>query len=138
MGRPVSTTTDTDLAAVELLVEARRLGVQFKVTGDTVKYRGDLPPDLREALRRRHDELVRLLTDDVELVTLRGGVSVPADAFRLGWRLQDAGFVLAVDETGVLSVRPESRLTGTDRAEIQRRANDLARVVRYFDGLPAN
>jgi hypothetical protein len=65
-----------------------------------------------------------------DFVHLRGGLVVPADAYRLLLHLEGRGIALEADRDDLL-VGPSSRLTDTDRAAIRRWKPHLLLLVRY-------
>jgi len=71
-----------------------------------------------------------LNASDVEVVVLKGGVAVPLPALRLAWELEDRGFSVTEDGTGLL-VRPRHNLTDDDRVAIRAWRDALRVVVRY-------
>lgn len=70
----------------------------------------------------------------VEVVTLRGGVTVPLAALQLLWGLEARAFEITALADGCLHVRPKARLTTEDRDAIRRHRTDLVTLVRYCDG----
>jgi hypothetical protein len=66
------------------------------------------------------------------LVVLSNGLSVPVDALRLLWQLEDRGLCIRVDGDG-LAIGPRERLTDEDRALIRRWRDDLLAVVVHCE-----
>jgi hypothetical protein len=66
-----------------------------------------------------------------DVVTLRGGLTLPVDAIRLALDLENRGLTLTVDEGDVLVVGPRERLTDDDRALIRHWKRHLVAIVRY-------
>lgn len=64
-------------------------------------------------------------------VTLKGGVSVLADALRLAWDLEARDVQLLVDDTGALRAGPAERLTEADIQAIRANREELKRIVVY-------
>ena len=61
-------------------------------------------------------------------VVLRNGVSVPLDALRLLWELEDRGLHIH-DDGDALAVGPRAQLTDFDRAAIRRHRDSLRILV---------
>ena len=74
-----------------------------------------------------------------ELVTLKGGVVVSADALRTLWNLEDRGFEVKLGDGRryTVLVGPSDRLTSRDKAAIQTHREALADLVRYEDQVVA-
>jgi hypothetical protein len=70
------------------------------------------------------------MTGASELVFLRGGLTVSADALRLLWRLENDHFTIEVRD-GRLFVLPVARLTPQLAGEIRRQRDELIRLVQY-------
>lgn len=68
--------------------------------------------------------------EPAELVALRGGVVVDAEAIAFGVALEARGVSLHVED-GELVLRPPDRVTEADVAGVRRHAGDLTRLVRY-------
>jgi hypothetical protein len=66
-----------------------------------------------------------------EVVILRGGVSVLADALRLAWELEARDVQLLVDDDGALRAGPAERLTDADIQAIRANREELKRIVVY-------
>jgi hypothetical protein len=67
---------------------------------------------------------------DSELVTLRGGLTVPLPALQVLWDLEHRGLDLQVEGADIV-VRPRGVLTDADRAEIRRLKPDLIALIAY-------
>ena len=65
-----------------------------------------------------------------EFVSLRGGLTVPAEPFRLLFSLLDRGFSLTPDQDALV-VRPAQRLTVEDHAQITRWKPHLLALLAY-------
>ena len=70
-----------------------------------------------------------------ELVTLKGGLVVSADALRTLWDLEDRGFDVKLGDGRRFKVliAPVDGLTIEDKAAIYAHRNALAELVRYVD-----
>ena len=68
-----------------------------------------------------------------ELVTLRGGVSVPVAALRVLWGLEERALDVRLAADGALLVGPAERLTPDDRAAIREHRDTLRELVSYCD-----
>ena len=66
-----------------------------------------------------------------DLVVLKGGLLVPRPALLLLWNLEERGLTIKHGADGVLLVGPQSQLTASDRAEIAKYRDPLARLVDY-------
>lgn len=66
-----------------------------------------------------------------EVVTLRGGLTVPTGAIRLALDLENRGLALTIAEGDVLVVGPRDRLTDDDRVLIRRWKRHLVAIVAY-------
>lgn len=69
-----------------------------------------------------------------DLITLRGGLSVPLPALRLLWDLEARGFSF-VAEAGHLVVSPRSRLTPHEDAAIRQHRDELLALVAYCEAV---
>ena len=69
--------------------------------------------------------------DPIQLVTVKGGLTLPVPATNLAVDLEFRGIVLAVDAAHELVVPTDSRLTAEDRAAILRWRRHLAAIVLY-------
>jgi hypothetical protein len=64
-------------------------------------------------------------------VVLKGGVTVPLDALRFAWALENRGARLAVDGEDLIVEGPRGLLTDEDRAAIRRWRRDLKAIASY-------
>ena len=71
-----------------------------------------------------------------ELVVLRGGLTVPVEALRLLWLLEERDFEMRLAEDGALLVTPGSKLTTADRRAIAEHRDALRELVAYCDNPP--
>lgn len=67
-----------------------------------------------------------------QLVVLKGGVSVPKDAFLFALELEDRGFSFIADGDDLI-VRPRARITDADRIRIKANKHQLVDIARYCD-----
>jgi hypothetical protein len=67
-----------------------------------------------------------------DLVTLRGGLTVPVAALRTLWSLEARAFSLEVRDAR-LSICPATALTPADIADIRRHRDALVALVIYCD-----
>jgi hypothetical protein len=65
------------------------------------------------------------------VITLKGGLTVPIDALRLAWDLEERGFSLTRVDGDTLSVQPYERLTRDDYQRIRRWKPQLLCVIDY-------
>ena len=74
-----------------------------------------------------------------ELVTLKGGLVVSADALRMLWDLEDRGFDVKLGDGRhyKVFVSPVDRLTAADKAALHEHRDALAELVRYVDEVVA-
>ena len=63
-----------------------------------------------------------------EVIVLRGGLCVSLEALRLGWRLEEQGLEMRIEDD-TLIVRPKQLLTERDITELKRHRADLKRLV---------
>lgn len=68
------------------------------------------------------------------LVTLKSGLTVPIDALRLLWQLEDRGLSIRSDGDG-LAVGPRDLLSDADRDLIRQHRDDLCALVRYCEAV---
>jgi hypothetical protein len=73
-------------------------------------------------------------TSEPVMVVLTSGLSVPVDALRLAWQLEDRGLHIRFDGEDVC-IGPKALLTDSDRAAIRQHRNALKAVVTYVDQL---
>ena len=75
------------------------------------------------------------ITTASELVTLKGGLVVSADALRTLWDLEDRGFDVKLGDGRryKVLVGPSDRLTTKDKAAIHTHRDALADLVRCVD-----
>jgi len=66
-----------------------------------------------------------------DVVTLRGGLTVPIAALRLAWQLEERGFRLAIAGGDTLRVTPGSKLTAEDLAALRVHKAALLEIVAY-------
>lgn len=71
--------------------------------------------------------------DSDAYVTLRNGLTVPVEALRLAWALEDRGATLAVAGEDTLLVKPRGLLTDADREAIRRWKLHLLALALYSD-----
>jgi hypothetical protein len=76
-----------------------------------------------------------LLEDDLDEVTLRGGLTVPLAALTLSLDLERRGIALSRTEDGTLRVDPADRITPADELAIARWRGALEALVAYVDTL---
>ncbi len=69
---------------------------------------------------------------DSELITLRGGLTVPLPALQMLWNLEDRGLDVQVDGADII-VRPRGQLTADDRAAIGRLKPHLLQLIAYCE-----
>ena len=67
---------------------------------------------------------------DVDVVVLKGGVTVPLPALQLAWQLEHRGITVIEDGDGLV-VRPRQCLTDEDRAAIRAWRDALRVIARY-------
>jgi hypothetical protein len=67
-------------------------------------------------------------TSDAPLIVLTNGMSVPVDALRLLWQLEDRGLSIRRNGDG-LAVGPRDYLTDDDRHAIRRHRDALCALV---------
>jgi hypothetical protein len=84
---------------------------------------------LRRPIRKRP-----LLEDDLDEVTLRGGLTVPVAALAFALDLERRGITLSLASDG-LRVEPDDRLTPEDQAGVARWRHTLEALVAYVDAL---
>ena len=65
-----------------------------------------------------------------DFVTLRGGLTLPLDALRLAWALEERGLHMGVLDD-LLTVGPRELLTDADRDLIRRWKPHLLAIVSY-------
>jgi hypothetical protein len=65
-----------------------------------------------------------------DLVTLKGGVTLPLPALQLAWDLESRGFRLGV-EGDALTVAPKTAITPADDREIRVWRDDLKAIAAY-------
>jgi len=68
-----------------------------------------------------------------ELVTLKGGHSVPLPLLQFCWRLEDRGIALALDADGSILAKPASLLTDADCATIREHKPELVQLLAYVE-----
>lgn len=66
-----------------------------------------------------------------DLVTLRGGLTLPLAALRLAWALEERGLHMGVDGD-MLTIGPPALLTDDDRALIRRWKPHLLAIITYI------
>jgi hypothetical protein len=101
--------------------------------GHRLKYdapRGVITPEVREALSRHKDALLQKLGGS-QLVSLKGGLTVPRSALECALALEARGIVLTTDDDGELVVPDDGRLTRTDRLRLERWRSHVAALLRY-------
>ena len=76
-----------------------------------------------------------VITMAPELVTLKGGLVVAADALLVLWSLEERGFdvKLGDGQRYKVLVGPSDRLTAEDKALIHMHRDALSQLVRYVD-----
>ena len=79
--------------------------------------------------------MMQATTTAPELVTLRGGLVVPATALRVMWDLEYRGFDVKLGDGRryKVLVGPSDRLTAKDKASIHMHRDALSQLVRYVD-----
>lgn len=65
-----------------------------------------------------------------ELVTLRGGLTVPLPALQVLWDLEHRGLDLQLDGADIV-VRPKGRLTEADREQLRRLKPHVIALISY-------
>lgn len=125
-------------SAPALMQQLRAEGFELAAYGDRLRIRPAklVTPELRDTLVRQKTELLSLLAPP-ELVTLRGGLTLPRPALQLVWGLEERGFSLRVTAGGDVEIQPTAALTTRDRAAIQKWRRHLAAVVHYVDEVVA-
>jgi hypothetical protein len=86
---------------------------------------------MRTVYRNRWGVDMNALADPGRLVTLRGGLVLPAAPVVLALRLEGEGFHFKLDDDGWLMVSPSERLTASDRADLVRWRWHIALLVSY-------
>jgi hypothetical protein len=76
---------------------------------------------------------VTTMSDDSDLVTLRGGYVVPLAVLRLAWSLEDRGCSVTIEPGDVLAVGPRDRLTEADCDAIKRWKPALIELTKYCE-----
>ena len=121
------------MTPAELLTLVRAADIRLEARGDRLVFdapHGALTPALRSALAQQKAALLRLLAP-VELVTLKGGVTIPVPALRLALDLEARGISLATDADHRFVVPKDERLTADDLVNIQRWRAHLGAIVDY-------
>lgn len=118
----------------EVLTAARQADIRLQVEGDRLVVdapAGALTPELRDQLVRYKPALLARLAP-VALISLRGGLVVPAPALLLALDLERRGFRLSLDAADqVVVIEPTEALTDLDRAGIARWRHHLGVIVAY-------
>ena len=89
----------------------------------------------RQCTPGRRSPIMQATTPAPELVTLRGGLVVPATALRVLWDLEDRGFDIKPGDRRPyrVLVGPAGRLTAEDKMAIHTHRDALAELVRHMD-----
>lgn len=127
------------MTAHDLLRESARLGVRLEAHGDRLHVearRGALTPEFRNQLATHKPALLALLAPVTGYVTLKGGLTLPVEALRLAWSLEDRGFTMALDESQQFQITPTATLTNADRAGIARWRRHLSAILCYTADAP--
>jgi hypothetical protein len=121
------------MTPAELLTLVRAADIRLEARGDRLVFdapHGALTPALRSALAQQKAALLRLLAP-VQLVTLKGGVTIPVPALRLALDLEARGISLATDADHRFVVPKDERLTADDLVSLQRWRAHLGAIVDY-------
>lgn len=65
------------------------------------------------------------------VVTLKGGITLPIEVIRLAWALEDRGLRLAVEASDILVSGSGGPLTDDDRAAIRQWKPELRTLIEY-------
>lgn len=71
---------------------------------------------------------------ELDVVTLRVGLTVPLTTLRVLWDLEERGFSVVVVD-GSLRMSPRSRITAADDAAIRRHRDELLALVHYCEAV---
>jgi hypothetical protein len=121
------------VTARQLLAAAQAAGIRLAARHDRLVYDappGTLTPALRAALTREKPALLALLTP-VPVVTLLGGLTVPAPALKFALDLEARGIPLATDCEHRFIIPNDERLTPEDRSAVLRWQVHLGALAEY-------
>jgi hypothetical protein len=120
-------------SAPALLRYLQAEGFELRADGDRLQIRpvDRVSEELRAEIGKRKAELLLLLQAAIDLVSLRGSLTVPRAPLELCLELEARGFRQTVSANGEYEIEPSRGLTDADRAAIARWRRHLAAVVSY-------
>jgi hypothetical protein len=118
----------------EVLTVVQTAGIRLEARGERLHVEappGAVTPALREALTTHKPALLVLLAPSRAFVTLRGGLTVPAEALQLALDLEARGIPLRTDADHQFIIPRDPTLTEADQVAIRRWRHHLGAIVDY-------